>query len=91
MLSIPRRLLLRTSFLKNQREQFSSKQQQRLIAERSAIEQRPVVVFQKSVESDRRDSESSGILSKPASTATSWLGKRVRQQQKQKKQQEEIV
>ncbi|KAF7632548.1 hypothetical protein Mgra_00008063 [Meloidogyne graminicola] len=83
MLSIP------VVYFSEQREQFSSKQQQRLIAERSAIEQRPVVVFQKSVESDRRDSESSGILSKPASTATSWLGKRVRQQQKQKKQQEE--
>nr|CAD2150030.1 unnamed protein product [Meloidogyne enterolobii] len=91
MLSIPRRLLLRTSFLNTQREQLASRQQQRLLAERAATEQRPVVVFQKSTESDRRDSESSGagILSKPASTAASWLGKRVRQQQKQKKQQEE--
>ncbi|CAK5074451.1 unnamed protein product [Meloidogyne enterolobii] len=91
MLSIPRRLLLRTSFLNSQREQLASRQQQRLLAERAATEQRPVVVFQKSTESDRRDSESSGagILSKPASTAASWLGKRVRQQQKQKKQQEE--
>uniref|UniRef100_A0A914LR67 PDZ domain-containing protein n=1 Tax=Meloidogyne incognita TaxID=6306 RepID=A0A914LR67_MELIC len=91
MLSIPRRLLLRTSFLNSQREQFASRQQQRFLAECAATEQRPVVVFQKSTESDRRDSESSGagILSKPASTAASWLGKRVRQQQKQKKQQEE--
>jgi len=57
MLSIPRRLLLRTSFLNSQREQLASRQQQRLLAERAATEQRPVVVFQKSTESDRRDSE----------------------------------
>jgi hypothetical protein len=47
MLSIPRRLLLRTSFLKSQRDQHANMRPM----------ERPVVVFQKSSDSDRRDSE----------------------------------
>ncbi|KAI3409788.1 Rho GTPase-activating protein syde2 [Globodera pallida] len=83
MLSIPRRLLLRTSFLKDQRDQLAVRGPSERI-------ERPVVVFQKMPDVDnRRDSEasSSGILAKPASTAASWLGRKVRQQQQQKKQQ----
>ncbi|KAL3116024.1 hypothetical protein niasHT_007324 [Heterodera trifolii] len=86
MLSIPRRLLLRTSFIEEQRDQLTI----RGPTERS--EQRPVVVFQKMPETEhRRDSEASnsGILAKPASTAASWLGKKVRQQQQLKKQQKQ--
>jgi hypothetical protein len=49
MLSIPRRLLLRTSFLKSQREQLANMRMERV--------ERLVVVFQKSSDSDRRDSK----------------------------------
>lgn len=53
--------------------------------------ERPVIVYQKSIFDDlstanNRESSISGnglgILAKPTSTATTWLGKRVRQQKK---------
>jgi hypothetical protein len=56
----------------------------------TTIGEKPVIVFQKGENENRRSSVISqqqqpkqGILSKPVSTASTWLGKRVRQQQKQ--------
>jgi hypothetical protein len=51
----------------------------------SSSTEKPVIVFQK--ENDYRKSSvisqpKQGILSKPVSTASTWLGKKVRQQQK---------
>ncbi|KAI6183911.1 C2 calcium-dependent membrane targeting and RhoGAP domain containing protein [Aphelenchoides bicaudatus] len=77
-LSIPRRLLLRTRFLKNHRD-FMDHQPS------SSSAEKPVIIFQKDKELENRRSsitQRQGILSKPVSTASTWLGKRVRQQQK---------
>lgn len=49
----------------------------------AAQQEKPVVRYQRSTESDqRRDSEasSSGILSKPLRTASTWVGERVQQE-----------
>jgi hypothetical protein len=52
----------------------------------SSSTEKPVIIFQKEKETENRRSSVSqpkqGILSKPVSTASTWLGKRVRQQQK---------
>lgn len=65
-------------FLKNHRD-FMDHQP-------SSSTERPVIIFQKEKDAENRRSSFSqpkqGILSKPVSTASTWLGKRVRQQQK---------
>ncbi|CAI2342648.1 unnamed protein product [Caenorhabditis sp. 36 PRJEB53466] len=73
ILSIPRRLLLRIRFSKSMRHEVVS----------SRLSERPVVVFHKFPNEERRDSESNAnapILSQPTSTANTWLGKKSRQQ-----------
>ncbi|KAI1713063.1 PDZ domain (Also known as DHR or GLGF) domain-containing protein [Ditylenchus destructor] len=83
ILSIPRRLLLRTKYVKNRRDNVKRETE------------RHVLMFQKSDDQNlqhHRDSTASasgasGILSRPATTAATWLGKKVRaQQQRQKKE-----
>ncbi|KAI6194524.1 C2 calcium-dependent membrane targeting and RhoGAP domain containing protein [Aphelenchoides besseyi] len=84
-LSIPRRLLLRTRFLKNRRD----------APEFSGVQAGKVMIYQKeNSEIDKKESTtgtsanqnskpSQGLLSKPLTTASTWLGKRVRLQQQQ--------
>ena len=72
ILSIPRRLLLRICYPKNRRENNPRSMQDR---------ERPVVVVHK--RDDTRSGvtdNSGGLLSRPPTTASTWLGKRVRQQ-----------
>ncbi|KAE9548927.1 hypothetical protein FO519_007854 [Halicephalobus sp. NKZ332] len=73
ILSIPRRLILRTCFPKNRRENYMRNQLDR---------EKPVVVFHKKDDFQRESTSGGpGLLSKPPTTASTWLGKRVRQQQ----------
>ncbi|KAI1718516.1 rhoGAP domain-containing protein [Ditylenchus destructor] len=85
ILSIPRRLLLRTKYVKNRRDNVKRETE------------RPVVMFQKSDDQNlqhHRDSTASasgasGILSRPTHTATTWLGKKVREQQQQQQKRQD--
>ena len=72
ILSIPRRLILRTCFPKNRRDTYMRNQMDR---------EKPVVVVHKRDDFQREStSGGAGLLSKPPTTASTWLGKRVRQQ-----------
>ncbi|KAI1721986.1 rhoGAP domain-containing protein [Ditylenchus destructor] len=84
ILSIPRRLLLRTKYVKNRRDNVKRETE------------RPVVMYQKSDDQNlqHRDSTASasgasGILSRPTTTAATWLGKKVRAQQQQQQQRQD--
>uniref|UniRef100_A0A7E4UVY9 Rho GTPase-activating protein syd-1 n=1 Tax=Panagrellus redivivus TaxID=6233 RepID=A0A7E4UVY9_PANRE len=73
MLSIPKRLLLRTCFPKNRRDEYASRSQHDV--------QKPVVVVHKRDDSRTdRQQAAAGLLAKPPQTASTWLGKQVRQE-----------
>ncbi|CAD5212842.1 unnamed protein product [Bursaphelenchus okinawaensis] len=83
-LSIPRRLVLRTRFLENRRDMVdpSMKNVEKPVIIRTAEDRN---------ESDRQSmfmnpKPQPSILTKPARTASTWLGKRARQQQESEKQ-----
>lgn len=97
---------LNLRYLKNRRETFASNNSINVSDASQSFDQRPVIVFQKSLSEDNStqsyqndnsghrftEHAPTGILSKPCTTsnlctASTWLGKRVRQQQKLKQQQ----
>ncbi|CAD5217110.1 unnamed protein product [Bursaphelenchus xylophilus] len=82
-LSIPRRLVLRTRFLENRRD---------MIEPQMKNLEKPVIIrtVDDKYEKDRQamfmnPKPQPGILTKPAKTAGTWLGKRARQQQESDK------